>query len=133
MAKTVVVVGAGFAGLAAAKDLALREGKGVRVVVLEGGDRVGGRACTKILVGLCKTEFGATYLHGMQGHHVYNLAEANGLLGPVHTKGRRPGSSVSPLRMTSLLNHESIPFSGFLWSLDQDICPCRVPVVIRGA
>jgi len=85
MNRTVVVVGAGFAGLAAAKkELVLG---GARVIVLEGGDRVGGRACTNDLNGLCRTEFGATYLHGIQGHHVYNLAAASGLLGPVHTKG----------------------------------------------
>jgi len=88
--KTVVVVGAGFAGLAAAKELDLAEDKGLRVILLEGGDRVGGRACTKSLDGLCMTEFGATYLHGLQGHHVYNIAEASGLLGPIHTKGRGP-------------------------------------------
>ncbi len=80
-----MVVGAGFAGLAAARDLSSSEG--IRVVVLEGGQRVGGRACTKQMDEICKTEFGATYLHGMQGHHVYDLAAAEGLLGPVHTKG----------------------------------------------
>ena len=85
MTRTVIIVGAGFAGLAAAKELVLA---GVRVIVLEGGDRVGGRACTKDLEGLCSAEFGATYLHGMQGHHVYDLAAASGLLGPVHTKGK---------------------------------------------
>lgn len=40
----VVVVGAGFAGLTAARELA---GAGRSVVVLEGRDRVGGRTCTE--------------------------------------------------------------------------------------
>ncbi|WP_415794267.1 FAD-dependent oxidoreductase, partial [Mycolicibacterium frederiksbergense] len=39
----VIVVGAGFAGLSAARELTKR---GHKVVVLEGRDRVGGRAHT---------------------------------------------------------------------------------------
>jgi monoamine oxidase len=44
----VVVIGAGFAGLVAARDL--RE-RGLRVVVLEARDRVGGRAYTRAFAG----------------------------------------------------------------------------------
>lgn len=44
--RKVVVIGAGFAGISAARTL-LREGHGlVDVTVLEAGSRVGGRACT---------------------------------------------------------------------------------------
>lgn len=56
--KHVIVVGAGFAGLAAAKHLI--DNGTVSLTVLEGGDRVGGRACTKDLPGLGRVEYGAT-------------------------------------------------------------------------
>jgi ribulose 1,5-bisphosphate synthetase/thiazole synthase len=43
----VIVVGAGFAGLSAAKTLASKD---IDVKVLEAGTRVGGRACTAKVV-----------------------------------------------------------------------------------
>ena len=58
--RNVVIVGAGFAGLAAAKSLVTAGGEDVTVTVLEGGSRVGGRANTQTLEGLGKVEFGAT-------------------------------------------------------------------------
>lgn len=44
--KHVVIIGAGFAGLSAARHLLERSNGGVSVAVLEGGHRVGGRAHT---------------------------------------------------------------------------------------
>lgn len=45
--RKVAVIGAGFAGISAARTL-LQEGKGlINVTVLEASERVGGRACTK--------------------------------------------------------------------------------------
>ena len=60
MVKTVIVVGAGFAGLTAANTLRTEGGDAINVVVLEGGNRVGGRANTREVDGLGKVEFGAT-------------------------------------------------------------------------
>ena len=58
----VVVIGAGVAGLAAAADLAAR---GVRVVVLEARDRIGGRIDTRRDPGVpIPIELGAECLHG---------------------------------------------------------------------
>ncbi|MEZ4564002.1 MAG: NAD(P)/FAD-dependent oxidoreductase [Thermomicrobiales bacterium] len=55
----VVVIGAGFAGLVAARDL--RE-RGLRVAVLEARDRVGGRACSRPFAGTGQTvEFGGAW------------------------------------------------------------------------
>lgn len=54
----VAVVGAGFAGLAAARELTRR---GHDVVVLEGRDRVGGRSLTGTVAGL-PVDLGATFV-----------------------------------------------------------------------
>lgn len=54
----VVVIGAGFAGLAAARELARQ---GFDVVVLEGRDRVGGRSSTTTLAGV-PVDLGGTFV-----------------------------------------------------------------------
>ena len=57
-----VVVGAGVAGLTAARLLA---GAGQRVVVLEARDRVGGRTWTERADGVA-TDLGASWIHGIK-------------------------------------------------------------------
>jgi monoamine oxidase len=54
----VVIVGAGFAGLSAARDLVRL---GHDVVVLEGRDRVGGRSCTTTIAG-APVDLGGTFV-----------------------------------------------------------------------
>jgi len=58
MSYDVVVIGAGFAGLAAARDLAKN---GFDPVVLEGRDRVGGRSSTTTLAGV-PVDLGGTFV-----------------------------------------------------------------------
>ncbi|HEY2090968.1 MAG TPA: NAD(P)/FAD-dependent oxidoreductase [Thermoanaerobaculia bacterium] len=58
----VVVIGAGAAGLAAARDLS---GAGKRVCILEARDRIGGRIDTRRLDGVAlPIELGAEFIHG---------------------------------------------------------------------
>ena len=57
----VLILGAGMAGLAAARMLAER---GVQVLVLEARDRVGGRIYTERIAGTALVEHGAEFIHG---------------------------------------------------------------------
>ena len=88
MGKTVVIIGAGYAGLGAAQAL-LAEGqhKDLKVILLEGGDRVGGRANTRNVEGLGRVEFGATYFHGLKDHPLYDAAVNAEMMDPVDSKG----------------------------------------------
>ncbi|MEB3369802.1 flavin monoamine oxidase family protein [Saccharopolyspora mangrovi] len=60
----VIVVGAGFAGLTAAREL---RRQGHRVLVLEARDRIGGRTWTDIRFGR-DLEMGGTWVHWVQPH-----------------------------------------------------------------
>jgi polyamine oxidase len=73
-AEHVVVVGAGIAGLAAARHLA--DG-GVRVTVLEARERIGGRIWTDTSLGV-PIDLGAAWLHGTDGNPIVYLVDAVG-------------------------------------------------------
>ncbi|MFO7589570.1 MAG: FAD-dependent oxidoreductase [Acidimicrobiia bacterium] len=66
----VVVVGAGVAGLAAARSL---HRSGYEVVVLEARERVGGRIFTDTGLGL-PLDLGASWIHGIEGNPITTLA-----------------------------------------------------------
>jgi monoamine oxidase len=59
-----VVVGGGFAGVTAAREL---DASGLRTVLLEGRDRLGGRTWTSSFAGK-RIEMGGTWLHWLQPH-----------------------------------------------------------------
>ncbi|MGC4963994.1 flavin monoamine oxidase family protein [Gordonia sp. DT218] len=61
--RKVIVVGAGFAGLIAAREL---EAAGIEVRIHEARDRIGGRAWTDERLGGHALEMGATWVHWMQ-------------------------------------------------------------------
>lgn len=61
----VVVVGAGFTGATAARDLAVR---GLHVLVLEADEVIGGRTRTSTLSETELVELGGTYVHWFQPH-----------------------------------------------------------------
>ncbi|WIB76969.1 NAD(P)/FAD-dependent oxidoreductase [Curtobacterium sp. MCPF17_002] len=71
----VAVIGAGVAGLTAAR---LLSDAGRRVVVLEARDRVGGRVHTDRRDGLV-TDLGASWIHGVDGSAVADAAAAFGM------------------------------------------------------
>ena len=72
--KTVVVIGGGISGLAAAKKL---KEKGFTVIVLEAQEKVGGRMRTDRSLGVAFDE-GASWIHGPNGNPITNLASQSG-------------------------------------------------------
>ena len=74
--KEIIIVGAGIAGLAAAGMLAFN---GFKVTVLEADNRYGGRIKTVDMDGY-KADFGASWIHGIHGNPLYDLANQYGLI-----------------------------------------------------
>lgn len=74
--KRVIVIGAGLAGLSAARDL---QAAGAEVVVLEARDRIGGRIWTSHKWPDLPMDLGASWIHGVEGNPLTELAEAAGV------------------------------------------------------
>lgn len=73
--RKVVVVGAGIAGLAAARDLA---SGGCDVVVVEARERIGGRVHTSRAWSDLPMDLGASWIHGVEGNPLTALAREAG-------------------------------------------------------
>ncbi len=68
----VLVIGAGMAGLAAARTL---QESGATVTVLEGRDRVGGRVHTSHMWADAPMDLGASWIHGIRQNPITDLAD----------------------------------------------------------
>ena len=69
----IIVIGAGIAGLAAARTL---KDAGYRVLVLEARDRIGGRIWTDESLG-APLDMGASWIHGPRGNPITKIARDN--------------------------------------------------------
>ncbi|WP_020397170.1 flavin monoamine oxidase family protein [Thiolinea disciformis] len=69
----VIVIGAGIAGLAAARALAE---KGIAVTILEGRERIGGRIYTSHTWPDIPLDLGASWIHGQHKNPITDLAKA---------------------------------------------------------
>ena len=75
MDETIIVLGAGAAGLAAARRLV---SQGLEVTILEGRERIGGRIWTDRSLGI-PVDLGASWIHGVRRNPVSNLASEWGV------------------------------------------------------
>jgi monoamine oxidase len=123
----VAVVGAGFAGLSAARALVRR---GYDVVVLEGRDRVGGRSMTATIAGV-PVDLGATFVGPTQDAVVALAKELGCPTVPTYTSGKnlirwrgRTRSYRSTVPKLSIL--ELVDVSRIQWRFER-VCR-RVPV-----
>lgn len=91
--REVLVIGAGIAGLTAARDLAV---DGYDVAILEARDRIGGRIWTSQALGL-PADLGASWIHGFENNPIARLAERHGI-----AIVRTNISSVTPARYRSI-------------------------------
>src|SRR5262245_39721660 len=78
--REVLVIGAGIAGLTAARDLAI---DGYDVVVLEARERIGGRIWTSHELSV-PADLGASWIHGFEDNTIARLARRH------DTQIRRP-------------------------------------------
>ncbi len=74
--KRVIVIGAGLAGLSAARDL---QAAGAEVVVVEARDRIGGRIWTSHKWPDLPMDLGASWIHGVEGNPLTEIADAAGI------------------------------------------------------
>lgn len=74
--KTIIVIGAGASGIAAANELHYA---GHTVIVLEARDRIGGRVWTDTRLDNTPLDLGASWIHGITGNPIWNLAQEYGI------------------------------------------------------
>ena len=74
--RNVVIVGAGMAGISAARTI--NEDDRFNVTILEASNRIGGRVFSSAIDGT-PVELGATYIHGTADNVIYELSKLHGI------------------------------------------------------
>lgn len=103
---SILVIGAGIAGLAAAREL---KSSGFNVIVLEGRDRIGGRIHTDRKLGI-PLDLGAQWIHGINKNPIGKLARDFQLrIQPTdYDNTETYGINGKPIAETELNNAESL-------------------------
>ncbi|KAK2736977.1 monoamine oxidase n [Colletotrichum kahawae] len=112
----VIVIGAGFAGLTAARDLSLQ---GLSVLLLEARDRIGGRTWTAKGQN-DDYEMGGGWLHHLQPH-VWSEMSRYGLTATEKSSGMEPDSPLNidgPLQNIQEAGELSIPLATAFFNVD---------------
>ncbi|XP_071547521.1 uncharacterized protein [Panulirus ornatus] len=74
----VIIIGAGAAGIGAARELT-RQGIN-SILIVEGNDRIGGRVNTTLMAPEVVVELGAQWIHGEEGNAVFQFAKSRNLI-----------------------------------------------------
>lgn len=82
----ILVIGAGMAGLAAARHLNGHLKDKVELRILEGSNEIGGRIRTRYHEDFGLVELGAKWIHGTKGNPIYHMMKDYNLLEPVIEK-----------------------------------------------
>lgn len=72
----VLIIGAGIAGLAAAREL---KAKGISATILEGRPRIGGRVYSDRSLNNLPLDIGASWIHGIDNNPIYKLAQSGNI------------------------------------------------------
>ena len=72
----VLIIGAGIAGLAAAREL---KSQGIEVTILEGRSRIGGRVYSDRSLNNLPLDMGASWIHGIDNNPIYKLAQSGNI------------------------------------------------------
>eukprot|EP00899_Mesostigma_viride_P025420 jgi/Mesvir1/6062/Mv00793-RA.2 len=124
----VLIIGAGFAGIAAARQLQSASSP-VSFQVLEATSRPGGRAGKTIQVASQPVELGANWIHGQQGNVIFDLARERDLIDTdaENSEDRRLGSSKvlmeGGVEMDEKTFQEALAFWQDLW--EHQVCTYR--------
>ncbi len=72
----VLIIGAGIAGLAAARELKAR---GISATILEGRSRIGGRVYSDRSLNNLPLDIGASWIHGIDNNPIYKLSQSGNI------------------------------------------------------
>ncbi|KAI5058809.1 hypothetical protein GOP47_0026979 [Adiantum capillus-veneris] len=92
----VVIIGAGMAGLSAARQLVQAGDSSFDLTLLEASSNIGGRIATSEIDGN-RVELGATWIHGMEGSPLYKIAQEIGATMCTKPFERQDGFPGSPI------------------------------------
>ena len=105
--RNVVVIGAGMAGIAAARKVCKDDRFNVKL--LEASNRIGGRIFTSVIDGV-PVDLGATYIHGTVDNVIYDLSKQYGLVAGTNDHDDDDDDTIDPISSSAVLsNGETVP------------------------